>query len=259
MFAVFTRELSAFFKSITGFIFMGIFLLITGIFFMSDNLIPQSSNYVSVLGGITFVFLVVVPILTMRTLSEERHQKTDQLLLTSPLSIGSIVLGKYLAAVAVFIFTLIITLLYPLQLSLVGSISVSEIAGGYIGIFLLGCAFIAIGQSVPMHTLMRTSHGRVIDIPEYRDLTTGFYVLPRVSNDVVTLEISTSRDRLEDIHTGTADVQHLTTTVSGRLGEWMEIGALMQQLSGQKSGILDLTGGTKKDMRRVLIKVDEVK
>ncbi len=148
MLAVFTRELSAFFKSITGFIFMGIFLLITGIFFMSDNLIPQSPNYLSVLGGITFVFLVVVPILTMRMLSEEHHQKTDQLLLTSPLSIGSIVMGKYLAGVAVFLITLIITLLYPLQLSLVGSVSVSEIAGGYIGIFLLGCAFIAIGLFV---------------------------------------------------------------------------------------------------------------
>ena len=148
MLAVFTRELSAFFKSITGFIFMGIFLLITGIFFTTDNLIPQSSNYVSVLGGITFIFLVVVPILTMRILSEERHQKTDQLLLTSPLSIGGIVLGKYLAAVAVFLVTLIITLIYPLQLSLVGHISVSEIAGGYIGIFLLGSAFIAIGLFV---------------------------------------------------------------------------------------------------------------
>jgi len=148
MINVFTRELAAFFKGITGFVFMGIFLLITGIFFTTDNLIPQSPDYVRVLGGISFVFLVVVPILTMRLFSEERHQKTDQLLLTSPLSITGIVLGKYLAAVAVFLTTLIFTLLYPLQLSLVGTISVSEIGGGYVGILLLGCAFIAIGLFV---------------------------------------------------------------------------------------------------------------
>jgi ABC-2 type transport system permease protein len=148
MLSVFTRELSAFFKSITGFIFMSIFLLITGIFFTTDNLIPQSPSYVSVLGGITFIFLVVVPILTMRLLSEERHQKTDQLLLTSPLNISGIVLGKYFAAVTVFLLTLIITLIYPIQLSLVGTVSVSEITGGYIGIFLLGSAFIAVGLFV---------------------------------------------------------------------------------------------------------------
>lgn len=148
MLPVFTRELAAFFRTIIGFIFMGIFLIITGVFFTIDNLIPQSANYLSVLGGISFVFLVGVPVLTMRLLAEERRQKTDQLLLTSPLRISGIVLGKYFAAVAVFLLTLVITLLYPLELSLVGAISVSEIAAGYMGIFLIGCAFISVGLFV---------------------------------------------------------------------------------------------------------------
>ncbi len=148
MIAVFLRELKSYFENITGFIFMGFFLLLTGIFFVFNNLIPQSPNYNGLLGTITFIFLIVVPILTMRLLSEEARQKTDQLLLTSPLSLTGIVLGKYLAAVAVFLLTLVATSLYPILISLVGSVVVSEVVGGYIGFFLLGSAFIAVGLFV---------------------------------------------------------------------------------------------------------------
>ena len=100
------------------------------------------------LGNITFIFLLVVPILTMRLLSEETKQKTDTLLLTNPISITGVVLGKYFAALAVFLMTLFITILYPILLSIVGIITVSEIAGGYIGVILLGAAFIAVGLFV---------------------------------------------------------------------------------------------------------------
>ena len=148
MIAVFLRELRSYFENVTGFIFMGFFLLLSGIFFVFNNLIPQSPNYNGVLGTITFIFLVVVPILTMRLLSDEARQKTDQLLLTSPLSLTGMVLGKYLAAIAVFFLTLLVTVLYPILLSTVGSVVVSEIVGGYIGFFLLGSAFIAVGLFV---------------------------------------------------------------------------------------------------------------
>jgi ABC-2 type transport system permease protein len=131
LFAVFKRELIACFRGITGFIF-----------------IPRSPNYSAVLGDITFIFLIVVPILTMKLLAEESRQKTDQLLLTSPLSLTGIVLGKYLAAQTIFGVTLAVTFLYPLQLALVGTISVSEIAGGYIGLLLLGSAFLSVGLFV---------------------------------------------------------------------------------------------------------------
>jgi ABC-2 type transport system permease protein len=148
MIAVFLRELKSYFENITGFIFMGFFLLLSGIFFVFNNLIPQSPNYNGVLGTITFIFLIVVPILTMRLLSEEARQKTDQLLLTSPLSLTGIVLGKYLAALGVFLATLVVTFLYPILISFVGDVVVSEIVGGYIGFFLLGAAFIAVGLFV---------------------------------------------------------------------------------------------------------------
>ena len=102
MFAVFRRELKAYFISPIGFTFVGFFILITGVFFALSNLLSGSPAYTGMLSSLTFIFLFLVPILTMRLLSDEMRQKTDQLLLTSPLSITGVVLGKYLAAVAVF-------------------------------------------------------------------------------------------------------------------------------------------------------------
>jgi ABC-2 type transport system permease protein len=99
------------------------------------------------LSSLTFIFLFLVPILTMRLLSEEMRQKTDQLLITSPLSITGFVMGKYLAAVAVFLITLLITVLYPILMSFfaIGGLAGWEILGGYVGFFLLGSSFIAVG------------------------------------------------------------------------------------------------------------------
>jgi ABC-2 type transport system permease protein len=148
MLAVFKKELKAYFSSATGFIFMGFFLLVCGIFFAMLNLFSASPNYNSVLGNIVFIFLLVVPTLTMRLLSDEARQKTDQLLLTSPLSLSDLVLGKFLAAVSVFVITLLVTCLYPIILSFFGNLAVWEIIGGYIGFFLLGASFISIGLFV---------------------------------------------------------------------------------------------------------------
>ncbi len=147
MFAVFRRELKAYFISPIGFTFVGFFILITGVFFALSNLLSGSPAYTGMLSSLTFIFLFLVPILTMRLLSDEMRQKTDQLLLTSPLSITGVVLGKYLAAVAVFLITLLITALYPILLSFfaIGGIAGWEILGGYIGFFLLGSSFIAVG------------------------------------------------------------------------------------------------------------------
>jgi len=145
MLAIIKREFRSYFSSPTGFVFMGFFLLLTGFFFTMANVFQANPDYNMVLGSITFVFLIVVPVLTMRLISEETKQKTDQLLLTSPLSLTKMVLGKYFAAVGVFLLTLLVTALYPVLLSFFGSIAVWEIIGGYIGFFLLGSSFIAVG------------------------------------------------------------------------------------------------------------------
>jgi ABC-2 type transport system permease protein len=145
MFAIFKKELKAYFLTPAGYIFMGFSLLMSGFFFMIINLLPGSSDYNALLGNNTFLFMLVVPILTMRLISEESKQKTDQLLFTSPVKITAIVLGKYLAALGIFLITLLVTCIYPFMLASGGFIAVAQIIGGYLGFFLLGACFIAIG------------------------------------------------------------------------------------------------------------------
>jgi len=148
MLAVFRRELKAYFTSPIGFIFMGFFILLGGVFFALSLLLnPSPARYNGLLSSLTLIFLFLVPILTMRLLTEDTRQKTDQLLITSPLSIAGIVLGKYLAAVGVFFLTLVVTLAYPIIMSFfaLGGLAWAEIVGGYIGFFLLGSSFIAVG------------------------------------------------------------------------------------------------------------------
>lgn len=148
MLSILGKELRSYFYSATGYVFMGIFLLICGIFFANYNLLAASTAYSNVLSSIVFLFLILVPILTMKLLAEERNQKTDQLLLTSPLSVGEIVIGKYLASVVLFFITLAVTFLYPLILSQFGTLPTGEIVTAYIGFALMGSSFIAVGLFV---------------------------------------------------------------------------------------------------------------
>lgn len=143
--AIFNKEFRSYFITPTGYIFMVVFLLISGLFFALTNLLSGSPYYGDVLQSTMFIFLILVPILTMRTLAEETHQKTDQLLYTSPIKLSKIVVGKYFAAVALFGITLLITCLFPLLLSMYSNISVWEIVGNYIGFALMGAAFISVG------------------------------------------------------------------------------------------------------------------
>ena len=143
--AVFKRELRAFFLSPQGYIFLSIFLLITGIFFTTGNLISGNSRYLGFLGSILFIFIFIVPLLTMRLLSDERQNKPDHLLLTSPLGIPEIVVGKFLAALTLFCLGLALTLLYTLIILIHGELDLWETLGGYIGFILLGGTFISVG------------------------------------------------------------------------------------------------------------------
>jgi ABC-2 type transport system permease protein len=147
MLAIFRRELRAYFASPIGFVFVGFFILIAGVFFAISNLLSGNPGFTGVLSSLTFIFLFLVPILTMRLITEETRQKTDQLLITSPLSITGIVMGKYLAAVGVFVITLLITVLFPVIMSFYALLGLGwwEILGGYIGFLLMGCSFISIG------------------------------------------------------------------------------------------------------------------
>lgn len=145
MIAIFKRELANYFRTPLGYIFMGLFLLITGFFFAYGNLLSGNPYFTSFISNILFIFLLAVPLLTMRLLSEDRRLRTDQLLLTTPIKVTDIVMGKYMAAMTVYIITLLFTVLYAVVIGIFGEIIVSEVFGAYVGMILLGSCFISIG------------------------------------------------------------------------------------------------------------------
>lgn len=145
MTAVYKRELKSYLTSMIGYLFIFFILLLTGIYFSAYQLSAAYPKFEYTLSALTFVFLISVPILTMRVLAEERKQKTDQLLLTSPVSVEKIVMGKYLALVTVFAFPMVIICLYPLLMTKFGTVSLGMAYTAILGFFLLGCANLAIG------------------------------------------------------------------------------------------------------------------
>ncbi len=127
-------------------------------------------------------------------------------------------------------------------------------------------AYVSTGQSVPVRerqvrrvVINGQLVEQVVDGTQYRDVATGFYVLPRLAGDRVTLDISPQRESLSRRVPGGVNVQSVVTTVSGRLGEWMEIGGIGQDASGQQSVLLGRSSSSVRDSRRVLVKVDEVR
>ena len=145
MFAIFKREIKAYFLTPIGYLFMGLFLLLTGVFYFFDNLLGQNSQYTGFLGSVLLIYLFAIPLLTMRLFSEERRQKTDQLLLTSPVSITGIVCGKFLAALAVYAGTLVITVAYAVVIAVYGDLQTWETFGSYVGFLFLGACYISLG------------------------------------------------------------------------------------------------------------------
>lgn len=146
--AIYKRELASYFKSMIGYVFMFFVFFIVGIYFRAYNLAYAYPTVAATLSSITFLFLVAIPILTMRVLSEERKQKTDQLLLTAPVSIRNIVCGKYLALGTVYAIPMAIISLYPLILRSFGKISYAQNYTAILGFFLLGLTNIAIGMFI---------------------------------------------------------------------------------------------------------------
>ena len=148
MMAILKREFKSYYLSMTGYAFAAFLLIFTGIYTMAVCLAGYYSNFEYVLGNISFIFLLIVPILTMRVFAEERKQKTDQLLYSLPIGMTKIVLGKYLALLGVFLIPLFIIALYPLLLSSFGNLAFKVIYGSIFAFFLLGASLIAIGMFV---------------------------------------------------------------------------------------------------------------
>ncbi|MBQ8184369.1 MAG: ABC transporter permease subunit [Lachnospiraceae bacterium] len=146
--AIYKREVKAYLTSMTGYIYMGIFLAFTGLYFTAYGLISGYPEFGYVVSSLHIAFLILTPILTMRSLAEERRQKTDQILLTSPVSLGNVIIGKYLAILTIFTIPMLIISLYPLILSSFGTVSMPMSYTAILGAWLFGAACLAIGLFV---------------------------------------------------------------------------------------------------------------
>ncbi len=145
MFAIFKRELKAYFTSPLGYVFLAIFYAFSGLFFYIFSLSVGSTDISSVFLMMFMVLMVFVPLLTMRLLSEDKKQKTDQLILTAPVSLLSIVMGKFLAAYAIFAIGVAVMPVYGFVMSTFATVSWLPVWGNTVGLLLLGGIFVSIG------------------------------------------------------------------------------------------------------------------
>ncbi len=143
--AIFKREFNAYFTSPIGYVFVGVFMLLSGIFFGITMFVQGYGNIDMVLPMCIMILVLITPIITMRLLAEERANKTDQLLLTSPVKVSGIVSGKFFAALMVFLIACATTMPYVVISAVYGDIVWGEVIATYMGFILMGALLLAIG------------------------------------------------------------------------------------------------------------------
>ena len=145
MLAIYKRELKAYFSSLLGYAVITLFLLVLGFYFWGINLSGQNGAIGNTLNSISFVYTIILPILTMRLFAEEQKLKTDQLLFSSPVSIWSVILGKYFAVVTIFTIPNLVICSMPLVLSKYGDVVMLKSYSSIFAFWLLGCTMLALG------------------------------------------------------------------------------------------------------------------
>ena len=144
MFTIFKRDFLAYFRTPVGYVFMGVFLGLSGLLFYLYNLQNLSGDLLTFLSTMTMLVMLLCPLLVMRLICEDRQKHTDQLVLTSPVSITGVVFGKYLAAAAVMLITILLTNVYTLIIALCGRVYMGEWFVGYLGFTLQSLSFLAL-------------------------------------------------------------------------------------------------------------------
>ena len=146
--AVYHKELRSYFYTPTGWLFITVFLSLAGLLFYLNNILPRSSDFSAFLSMMSYVWMLLTPILVMRLMAGERRGMTDKLLQSAPLSVASLVTGKYLAAWTVMLIAVTLSLAYPLLMSACARVYPMEVLSGILGFLLQGCAFIALDLMV---------------------------------------------------------------------------------------------------------------
>ena len=146
--AIFKHEMNMYFTSISGYVFGTFVLLFAGIYTVAANVSSQLGNFEYVPSSMVFIFIAIIPVLTMRMIAEERRQKTDQLLYSLPISMTKVVLGKFFAALVILAIPVGIMCIYPLVLRAFGPVTFSMAYGSLLGFFLLGASLISMGMFI---------------------------------------------------------------------------------------------------------------
>lgn len=141
---IFEKEFKSYFLTPTGYIFVGVFLLLSGICFGIGNIAARSCDMLSVLSYMSYLWTIICPFLVMRLIAGEQYRNTDKLLFSSPCSFSSIVAGKFFAAAAVMMISVILTGSYLIIMDAVGTLYLAETLTGYLGFILLACSFISL-------------------------------------------------------------------------------------------------------------------
>ena len=157
MHIIWKREWQSFFHTPVGYAFIGAFLSLSGLVFYLNHLQSLSGELLSFLPQLTLCVMLLTPLLTMRLLCEERQKRTDQLLLTSPVSLTQIVLGKYFAAAAIMLMAVFFTQIYVLVILLYGKVYLGEWFVGYLGLVLQSLSFLALDLLVTCGTKNQVS------------------------------------------------------------------------------------------------------
>lgn len=146
MMAIYKKELKTYFYTSSGCIFIGIYLAIYAGFFVGYNIMGDNADIGGVMDNMIVALVLLIPILTMRLFSEEKHMHTDKVYLSAPISLRAIVLGKYFAACTVFALTQIITIISGIIMVVLGGQTIEELMSLVIGYFLVGAVFTAVGM-----------------------------------------------------------------------------------------------------------------
>ena len=179
MLAIFKHELRALFHSFTAYVFGAFLLVVVGLGALAYNLQAAVSNFEYVLSFAGIIFVVIVPLLTMRTIAEERRQKTDQLLYALPVSMTAVVLGKYAALLVVLLVPLAVISVYPLIFSFFGEVYLPVSFGSIFAYFVMGAALIAVGiflSSLTENQGMAAGLGVAVILFNYYSVSLSEYV-----------------------------------------------------------------------------------
>ncbi len=188
MIAIFKRDLKSYFTSPLGYVFIAAFLAVMNVFFYLYNVYPAQSSLSTVFNFMVYILIFVTPLLTMRLFSEEFKQKTDQLLLTSPVRISGIVVGKFLAALAIFAIALAVTLVYVVIIAAHGQPNIRELLANYLAMFCVASAFISIGvfiSSLTENQLVSAVLTLAVFLVLYLVDTSGFGADNAILNNII--------------------------------------------------------------------------